>query len=264
LASLDASLAKLAKLAAVGTLTDTQAEAAVKKLVDLDAALTEVEAEIEALAGAALKRQKGIEAEHKKVLEALKGELPQTIAGQKATILKVRTAIIKYTKVPERKRPGFEQMRSTEVESLTEKGGDLIGRIEAELGAEIAAKVATIADTVFEELTHLRPVIRGLKYEVENAPKTAATKSAGVLDILVKFREWIAGHISKLMSLMGLGTRAIDSAADSLLKSLGEAEKAIGKTAAKHAEEVEEVEEVEEAPKQGGKKAGFNYDLFSR
>ena len=268
LASIEASIARLARFASVGTLTDTQAEAAVKKLVDLDAALTEVEAEIEALAGAALKRQKGLEAEHKKTLETLKEALPQTITGQKATILKVRTAIIKYTKSPERKRPGFEQMRSTDVDDIKEKGGDLLGRIEAELGAEIAAKVAIIADTVFEELTHLRPVIRGLKYEVENAPKTASLKTAGVLDFIMKFRAWIADHIGKVMSLFKLGTSAIDSAANSLIKSLGAAEQALSKTAAKRAEEVEveEAEEVEEAPKKGGKapkKASNDYDLFA-
>lgn len=266
LASIEASIARLAKLAAVGTMTDTQAEAAVKKLVELDAALTEIEAEIQALAGAALKRQKGLEAEHKKVLEALKGQLPQTIAGQKASILQVRTAIIKYTKVPERKRPGFEQMRSTDVDSITDKGGDLIGRIEAELGAEIAKKVGEIADTVYEELTHLRPVVRGLKYEVENAPRTASDRTAGVLDILLKFRAWIAGQLGKIMSLFDLGSRAIDSAADSLLKSLGEAEKAISKTAAK-VEHAEADDVAEDAPKKGGKadKAAsrVDYDLYA-
>ncbi|NBQ99338.1 MAG: hypothetical protein EBT79_02185 [Actinobacteria bacterium] len=270
LASIEASLAKLAKLAALGTLTDTQAESAVKKLLELENALTEVEAEIETLASAALTKQKGLEAEHKKVLATLKENLPQTIVGQKATILKVRTAIIKYTKAPERKRPGFEQMRSTDTESLKEKGGDLFGRIEAELGAEIAAKVGVIADTVWEELTHIQPVVRGLKYEVENAPKTASARTAGVLDVILKFRAWIGDKIGQIMSLFKLGTGAIDGAADSLIKSLGDAEKAIGKTAAsKHKSEDEVIEAGEEveAPKKGGKsapkKAADAYDLFT-
>jgi len=269
--SLEASLAKLAKLAALGTLTDTQAEAAVKKLLELENALTEVEAEIETLASAALAKQKGIEAEHKKVLSLLKENLPQTIVGQKATILKVRTAIIKYTKAPERKRPGFEQMKSTDVENIKEKGGDLFGRIEAELGAEIAAKVGVIADTVWEELTHIQPVVRGLKYEVENAPKTASARTAGVLDVILKFRAWIGDKIGQIMSLFKLGTGAIDGAADSLIKSLGDAEKALGKTAAsKHKSEEEAIQAGEEveAPKKGGKaapkKASDPYDLFAR
>jgi hypothetical protein len=233
LASLEESIAKLAKLAAMGTMTDTQAEAAVKKLLELENALTEVEAEIEKLAGAALTKQKTLDAEHKKVLGMLKENLPQTIVGQKAQILRVRTAIIKYTKSPERKRPGFEQMRSTDTESLKEKGGDLLGRIEAELGVEIAKKVSIIADTVFEELTHIQPVVRGLKYEVENAPKTASARTAGVLDVILKFRAWLGDKIGQIMSLFKLGTGAIDSAADGLIKSLGEAEKAISKTAAR-------------------------------
>ena len=267
--SLEASIAKLAKLAAVGTLTDTQAEAAVKKLLELENALTEVEAEVEKLAGAALAKQKGLEAEHKKVLAMLKDNLPQTIVGQKAQILKVRTAILKYTKTPERKRPGFEQMKSTDVENIDEKGGDLYGRIEREISKEIAEKVALIADTVWEELTHIKPVVRGLKYEVENAPKTASARTAGVLDVILKFRAWIGDKIGQIMSLFKLGTGAIDSAADSLIKSLGDAEKALSKTASakgkKSEEDVVEAEEVvEETPKKGGKKANFDYDLFSR
>ena len=264
--SLEASIAKLAKLAALGTMTDTQAEAAVKKLLELENALTEVETEIETLASAALAKQKGLEAEHKKVLTMLKDNLPQTIVGQKAVILKVRTAILKYTKSPERKRPGFEQMRSTDVESIKEKGGDMFGRIEREISKEIADKVALIADTVWEELTHIQPVVRGLKYEVEHAPKTASARSAGVLDIILKFRTYIGDKIGQMMSLFKLGTGAIDGAADSLIRSLGEAEKALSKTASakgKHAEEEEE-EVVEETPKKGGKKAGSQYDLFSR
>jgi hypothetical protein len=243
--SLEASLAKLSRLAAVGTLTDMQAENAVKELLRLENALTEVEAEIETLAGAAIAKQKGLEAEHKKVLTMLKDNLPQTIVGQKATILKVRTAIIKYTKSPTRKRPGFEQMKSRDTESLDEKGGDLFGRLEAELGAEIAAKVALIADTVYEELTHIQPVLRGLKYEVENAPKTASARTAGVLDVILKFRAWIGSKIGQIMSLFKLGTGAIDGAADSLVKSLGDAEKALSKTATKRV-------------------SGVDYDLFSR
>ena len=237
-----------------------------KKLLELENALTEVETEIETLASAALAKQKGLEAEHKKVLTMLKDNLPQTIVGQKAVILKVRTAILKYTKSPERKRPGFEQMRSTDVESIKEKGGDMFGRIEREISKEIADKVALIADTVWEELTHIQPVVRGLKYEVEHAPKTASARSAGVLDIILKFRTYIGDKIGQMMSLFKLGTGAIDGAADSLIRSLGEAEKALSKTASakgKHAEEEEE-EVVEETPKKGGKKAGSQYDLFSR
>jgi hypothetical protein len=264
--SLDASIAKLAKLAAVGTLTDMQAENAVKELLKLENALTEVEAEIENLAAAALKKQKDLEAEHKKVLTMLKDNLPQTIVGQKAQILKVRTAIIKYTKSPERKRPGFEQMKSSDTESIKEKGGDLFGRIEAELGAEIAEKVSLIADTVWEELTHIQPVVRGLKYEVENGPKTASSRQAGILDIILKFRAWIGSKINQIMSLFKLGTGAIDAASESLIKSLNEAEKAIGKTASKgkHSEEIETEEvEIEKTSKKSGKKAGFDYDLFN-
>lgn len=268
--SLDASIAKLAKLAAVGSLSDAQAEAAVKTLLDLENKLAEAQAELEALAGAVLKRQKALSAEHKKVLTTLKDNLPATVSKQGAAILRARTAIIKYTKAPEGKPPGFQQMKSTDVDDLETKGGDLYGRIEREISAEIAKQVQVIADTVYEELTHIATPVRTLKYEIDNT-KTASAKSAGVLDVIVKAREWLVRNISKIVSLFDVGSAAIDGAVDSLTKSLNNAQAALSKTAAKHAEEevevaeeVEEVEEVEEAPKQGGKKAGFDYDLFSR
>lgn len=267
--SLDASiakLAKLAKLAAVGSLSDAQAEAAVKTLLDLENKLAEAQAELEALAGAVLKRQKALTAEHKKVLTTLKDNLPATAAKQGAAILRARTAIIKYTKAPEGKPPGFQQMKSTDVDDVDTKGGDIYGRIEREISAEIAKQVQVIADTVYEELTHIATPVRTLKYELENTPKTASAKSAGVLDIIVKARDWLFRNINKIVSLFDVGTSAIDGAVDSLTKSLNDAQTALSKTAAKYAEEEEEeVEEVvEEAPKKGGKKAGLAYDLFSR
>ena len=227
LASLDASLAKLAKLAklaAVGPMTDMQAELAIKRLTELDAALSEAGAELEVLAGAVLVKQKGLDAEHKKILQALKDALPTTITGQKATILKVRSAIIKYTKSPERKPPGYEQMKSPNVNDPKEKGGALFLRIEEKLGAEIAKQVEIIAETVKEELSHLSTPVRGLKYELDNVSKTASGKSAGVLDMVIKFRSWIASQIGKMMMLFKLGSQAIDGAAKSITDAIAKAD----------------------------------------
>ena len=269
LASLDASLAKFAKLAAVGTMTDVQAELAIKKLTELDAALSEAEAELEVLAGAILAKQKGLEAEHKKVLQNLKDNLPQTITGQKAAILKVRSAIIKYTKSPERKPPGYEQMKSLNVEDAKEKGGALFLRIEEKLGAEIAKQVEIIAETVKEELTHLVAPVRGLKYELENVSKTASGKSAGMLDMVVKFRSWIASQIGKMMMLFKLGSQSIDGAANAIASAFANAEDEyamVSKTAKSKKSEDVVADDEEEAPMKASpaKKANSDYNLFGR
>jgi len=264
LASLDASLAKLAKLAAVGPMTDMQAELAIKKLTELDAALSEAEAELEVLAGAVLSKQKGLDAEHKKILQALKDALPTTIKGQQATILKVRSAIIRYHKVPERKPPGYEQMKSPNVNDPKEKGGALFLRIEEKLGAEIAKQVEIITETVKEELSHLSTPVRGLKYELENVSKTASGKSAGVLDMVIKFRSWIASQIGKMMMLFKLGSQAIDGAAKSITDAIAKADDEyamVSKTAkSKKSEDV--VADDEDAPP--AKKANAGYNLFGR
>jgi hypothetical protein len=224
LASLDESLAKLSKLAAVGGLTDIMAEVHVKKLLELDEELKNLEAEIEAAASALLKKQTSLEAEHKKILETLKKNLPETIAGQGSVILQVRGAIIKYAKVAEQKRPGFDQMRSTDTEDPKKKGGDLYGRIQMECGEQIADQVRVIAEAVHAELTHLTPAVRGLQYELANVSKTASNKEAGFLDVIVKFRNWLAANFKKMMQLVGLADTAINKSSKSIMDALKKAE----------------------------------------
>ena len=229
LASLDESLAKLAKLAAVGGLTDMQAEMHVKQLLELDEQLKSLEAEIEALASALLKKQSALEAEHKKILENLKKNLPNTLAGQGSVILEARGAIIKYAKVAEQKRPGIEQMLSTNTQDPKQKGGDLYGRIQLELGEKIAEQVRVITEAVKEELTHLTPTVRGLKYELANVSKTASDKEAGFLDVIVKFRNWLGTNFKKMMQLVGLADTAINKSAKSIIQALKDAEDAMDK-----------------------------------
>ena len=229
LASLDESLAKLAKLAAVGGLTDMQAEMHVKQLLELDEQLKSLEAEIEALASALLKKQSALEAEHKKILENLKKNLPNTLAGQGSAILEARGAIIKYAKVAEQKRPGIEQMISTNTQDPKQKGGDLYGRIQLELGEKIAEQVRVITEAVKEELTHLTPTVRGLKYELANVSKTASDKEAGFLDVIVKFRNWLGTNFKKMMQLVGLADTAINKSAKSIIQALKDAEDAMDK-----------------------------------
>ena len=205
----------------------------------------------------------------KKVLQNLKDNLPQTITGQKAAILKVRSAIIKYTKSPERKPPGYEQMKSLNVEDAKEKGGALFLRIEEKLGAEIAKQVEIIAETVKEELTHLVAPVRGLKYELENVSKTASGKSAGMLEMVVKFRSWIASPIGKMMMLFKLGSQSIDGAANAIASAIANAEDEyamVSKTAKSKKSEDVVADDEEEAPMKASpaKKANSDYNLFGR
>jgi hypothetical protein len=236
-AALDAKVAKFREAASLGSWTDYQAEEHIRQLTDLERELADAEAEIEALAGEVLKRKKNLEAAHKKKIELLKKELPKTIAGQKKAVIACRQAIIKYAKVAEKKRPGVKQMLGDPNRDIgapvSDRGGELLQRIEADLGDVIAAQVAEIYDTVMEEITVLRPTVRGLEYELKeknaSGEKTASEeeiqKQAGVMQLLMKFRDWLVRGYDKMKRVFGMGTRRIDTASKKIDAAIATAEK---------------------------------------
>jgi len=237
LGNLDEKIAKFHEAAGLGHWTDFQAEEHIRQLTELERQLADAEAEIEALAGEVLKRKKSLEADHKKRIEQLKKELPQTIAGQKKMVVQVRDAIIKYAKVAEKKRPGVKQMLGDPNRDIgspvAERGGELLQRVEAELGDVIAQQVAEIYDTVMEEITVLTPTVRGLEYELKQKdasdPKTASEediqKEAGVMSLLVKFRDWLVRGLDKMKRLFGMGTKRISNAAKKIDDAINKADK---------------------------------------
>ena len=236
-AALDSKVAEFREAASLGAWTDYQAEEHIRQLTELERELSDAEAEIEALAGEVLKRKTNLEAEHKKKIELLKKELPKTIAGQKKAVIECRQALIRYAKVAEKKRPGVKQMLGDPTRDIgapvRDRGGELLQRIEAALGDTIAAQVAEIYDTVMEEITVLRPTVRGLEYELKeknaSGNKTASEeemqKEAGVMQLLVKFRDWLARGYDKMKRVFGMGTRRIDNAAKKIDVAIATAEK---------------------------------------
>jgi hypothetical protein len=113
---------------------------------------------------------------------------------------------------------------------VSERGGELLQRVEAELGATISQRVAEIYDTVMEEITVLRPTVRGLEYELkEKNASGPGGKEAGVMSLLVKFRDWLVRGYDKMKRLFGMGTRRIDNAGDKIENALKSAESAYDK-----------------------------------
>ena len=229
---LDDKLAKFHEAAGIGKWNEMQAAKAVAQLEQSRKDLADVRAEIEALAGEVLlKKADTIEKDYAKRLKQFKEELPETAKGQGAIVLHMMDAVIKYTKVAEQKRPGAMQMikelNADPDAAIKDRGGDLIGRIEERVGAIIAAQVAEVYDTVMEELTALRPVVRGLKLELKqkNASTSGIDKEAGVMSLLVKFRDWVMSKSDKLKRLFGMGTKRIDNASKRIDKAIAEANK---------------------------------------
>jgi DNA topoisomerase-1 len=262
---LDAKVAAFELEAGVGRYTDVQFEKAVKKLVEMESMLADMNAQIESLLPGLLARQESLEKELKNGLTALKKELPVTIKGQQATVLEIRDAIVRFHKVAERKLPGANQIIQEDNSGFDidpkERGGALVQRIAAELGQEVAEKVETIYRTVVEEITHLQPTVRYLKLEL--ATKEASVqKQAGVMSALLKLRDFFVKNFKKVISLFGFGDKRIEGAKKDIMSSIADAEKQLNAIKVASDCEADEEVEVEEEEVSAGKKA-HGYDLFA-
>lgn len=231
-ADLDAKVAKLHEAVDYGGWTEGQMDEAARQFRDLADQAEETAAEIEAAVGAVLrKKEKALEKEQKKLLAEIKKHLPETLRGQGKVLIELRNHMIRYAKAAERKRPGVKQMMGDPNNDLgadiSERGGELLQRYEEKLGKVIAAQAAAIYDTVMEELTVAKPVLRGLEIELKD--KTASDKQAGFMAMILKFREWLSKKWSSVKRLFDMGDKRIDTAAKAIKKQMDETDKAYDK-----------------------------------
>lgn len=142
---------------------------------------------------------KGLEKEESAGLALLK-EAASKMAEKDKFIVEAQRAILQFTAYAQKKTPGIEQMiaKPDNVE-WGEKAGDLFGRIGAKLGEEIATAVADIYRQCEEDLTHVAGAVRGLKIvqKTSSLPE-GVVKMAGIADVLVGVREWLAGKTNSV------------------------------------------------------------------
>jgi hypothetical protein len=99
------------------------------------------------------------------------------------------------------KRPGVEQMVGDPATSkLGDKAGEFFRRIGAKLGKEMAKAVEEIYRETEDDLTHTANAVRGLKVVAKTASlRKAALKKAGLSDVVVSVKEWLAGRADSLV-----------------------------------------------------------------
>jgi hypothetical protein len=234
-ADLDARVAKFHEAVDYGGWTEGQMDEAARQFRDLADQAEETAAEIEAAVGAVLRtKEKSLEKDQKKILAEIKKHLPETLRGQGKVLIELRTHMIKYAKAAERKRPGVKQMMGDPNNDLgadiSERGGELLQRYEEKLGKVIAAQAAAIYDTVMEELTVAKPVLRGLEIELKD--KTASgpgDKEAGFMSMILKFRDWLSKKWGSVKRLFDMGDKRIATAAKLIKKQMDETDKAYDK-----------------------------------
>lgn len=140
-----------------------------------------------------LKKLKGLEKEEAAGLAELKKAAGQ-MREKGQYLVETERAMLQFTAYLTDKVPGIEQMIAKGEEYKGEKAGDFFGRVAAQLGAEVAESVEAIYAATKEDLTHSTMAVRGLKVVVKTSSFSAEQqKTAGVADIVVGLREWLAG-----------------------------------------------------------------------
>ncbi len=114
-------------------------------------------------------------------------------------------ALLEFTAYLTDKRPGIEQMIARpDDKKFGDKAGDFFGRVAAQLGEDVSRAVGIIYEATKEDLTHSTMAVRGLKVVQKTAGlDPRIIKQAGLTDMIVGVKEWLAGKARGFMGLVG-------------------------------------------------------------
>lgn len=169
----------------------------INRLVDLQEEIATQKAAIDKQ----LKSIKNLDDEQKAGVELLKKAAAQL--GKNGQFLAdSEKGLLQFTAALKSNAPGANQIVAVpDPKNPGEKAGDFFGRISEKLGDEIAAKVQTIWDTTREDLTEWNRVISPFKIVAKTASiSDAHLRTAGLADIVVGFKSWLAGESGGIVS----------------------------------------------------------------
>jgi hypothetical protein len=185
-----------------------QMEQKVDELLELEKQI----AEVNALYAEVFKRLSGLKKEQEAGLDILKKAAAQVHAKGK-TVVETRNGIIEFVAKMSSSTPGLEQIMMNPSDAKPgERAGDLLGRLIAELDAEVAAKCVEIILQTKKDLTYSKQICYGLKVVAKTATiSPSITKQAGLAEIVVSVKDWLAGQADnlsqKILGVVGDVTR---------------------------------------------------------
>jgi hypothetical protein len=178
-----------------------------------------------------LSRIKGLEKEEKEGLKKLDAAAREMVKTGNF-MAEAESALIKFSAKMQNKAPGVVQMlKRPEETKYGEKAGDFFGRITVKLGADIGKQVEAIYTETKEDLTHIARAVGKIKIllKTSNLPPEVI-KTAGLVDVVISIKEWMAGKARRLFDIVGdIGrwvkgfverTKIVGKAKDDLKKSL--------------------------------------------
>lgn len=173
-----------------------QLRTAINKIVAARQRLQQIRTQYESV----ISQLKNLEEDEKKGVAALKKAAAQ-MKQKTRFLIEAENGLLEFTAFLQEKRPGVEQMLSDpETSKFGDKAGDFFNRIGAKLGKTVQDSVQQIYRETEEDLTHSADAIRGLKIVAKTASvKTASLKKAGLADVAISVREWLAGRTDSLI-----------------------------------------------------------------
>jgi hypothetical protein len=199
----------------------------IRRLDELSSEIELLEAELDAATKGLLTRKKDLDKEMKKAVEVLKKDYKDNLGQQGNVVIERKTALVdalaRLAVVARKRTP----------QAVRE---EMLAILANEYGASIMDRIPELENTLREEKKTLAVAFKGFELEMRTA--SAEDKQAGVLDKLVRFREWLVGGLRRILSMGQQATRLFKGVGqkmkkdtDAFLKELDGYEKEMAKAA---------------------------------
>jgi len=168
----------------------------VRRLDELSTEIEMLEAELEAATSGLLSRKKDLDKEMKAAVEVLKKDYKENLSAQGNVIIERKTALVdaqaRLAVVARRRTP--QKVRD-----------ELLAALAEEYGESIRQRLPELENALREEKKTMAVAFKGFELEMRTA--SVADKNAGVLDKLVRFREWLVGGLKRIVGMAEQATR---------------------------------------------------------
>lgn len=181
----------------------------VRQLDMLSTQAEELQARIDALVGPLLQEKAGLDKDIKKVHEEIKDAYKENLTAIGNVTIERKTALVQANaklKVVARKA------------TLDSVQAELLSQVAEKYGADVAAFISTTADALREANRSMAITFQGFELEAR-VSKTAATKSAGIVDALTKFQSYLMSKWRAIVATIKTAFQVVTASANKVEKS---------------------------------------------
>ena len=188
----------------------------IRQLEDLSTRANSLAAQIDAAVAPLLKEKAKLDKDIKVVHETIKNEYKENLTKIGNITIERKTALVEaraMIQVVEKQR------------SLDDVQADLLNAVIAKYGDEVAEFIKTTSAALRDTNKNMAIAFKG--FELEHKAKTASLRTAGPLDGIVRFREYLMNGWKRLVSVVRNALGLVETASAKVEKTHNELVKAI-------------------------------------